>query len=88
MLTEQQQTVKLKKSKEEALKMVTLCLWCKHFLLSFGTDDYSELTPGNPPECQCYKGHWCLDRYSFTMKDYRIGMLKAQTCLDFERSDE
>lgn len=63
------------------------CLECKHFFLDLGSDDYSELTPGEPASLTCFAGHYYLDRHDY-FEVYKEMICKARTCPDFEPDPE
>ena len=43
--------------------MERLCVNCKHFYMSAGCPDYSDVTPGYSWEMACMKGMWNFDSY-------------------------
>ena len=59
------------------------CLFCKFFQLTY-EQDYSDLTPGAGLELGCNKRHWQFDEWEETEKDFRLHMLTAETCPDYE----
>ncbi len=58
-----------------------LCLWCRHFWMSFGEEGYSEVTPGCCGSIDCMKGHFS---HSVPLEyTFRECIAKANTCQDF-----
>jgi hypothetical protein len=59
-----------------------LCLCCKHFKIDFGTPDYSDVTPGDPPSYDCGKGLFpSEDNYP---ANFGYLIQTAKTCKDFK----
>ena len=68
--------------------MERLCVFCKHWLFSGGSQGYSEMTPGSNASMDCLKGHFTSDeQYLFIMgaDEYRKTILKAETCKDYKQ---
>lgn len=59
------------------------CFECKHFDMSFGEPDLSEITPGSPPSLDCYKGHFYV-YYGVDLAKFKKLIRKARECDDFE----
>lgn len=61
------------------------CFDCRWFFLDFGTDDWSDMTPGEEAEMVCISGHFRFARRD-EMKnaDYREAIHRAPTCENFE----
>lgn len=63
------------------------CLECKFFYLSFGTEDWSEVTPGSPPEIVCCRRHFNETIHEVgadNMPLFRELIRTARTCEEFE----
>lgn len=67
-----------------------LCIFCSYIYFDCGTPDYSEYTPGSPPEIACSMGHFrivpgeTVGRFAFDEVAYRDLMQLAKTCSDYE----
>jgi len=66
---------------------VKLCLYCKHWELSFEAD-WSEVTPGAGFESRCLKSHWYMNGNETDTRKYRENMEKGLTCPDFAAASE
>lgn len=58
------------------------CLECEHFYLDLGSEDWSEITPGDPACLGCTKMHWMVDRVDY-LECYKERICTARTCPDF-----
>lgn len=63
--------------------MEKLCVFCRHFYLSMGYGDLSEVTPGMDAEISCGKRRWRMEDY-FVERDFRNFILLANTCPEYE----
>ncbi len=60
------------------------CLLCEHCRIDFGCGDYSDVTPGDPLDFRCYKGHWDITQSHGGKTTLRSALAMAETCKDFE----
>ena len=72
-------------------KIIKLCCFCNNFHLSFETEDYSEVTPGENAEIGCTLGYWTMGNSYITdlvsqhpMEEYRRNIHKAINCDNFD----
>lgn len=69
--------------------MEKLCIGCKHFFIDFGREDWSELTPGDPPEVRCLKHHFSVeDPRDLTTEKFRKVLKTAINCQEYEWRSE
>lgn len=64
-----------------------LCIGCKHFCLNFGVKDWSDVTPGEPPQVVCR-----LIKFppAYGIKDcnrWRSLIATAKTCDAYEQRE-
>ncbi len=62
------------------------CLGCRWCYIDAGEPDLSEVTPGDPFDCSCRKGHWILTQRNFYKKTLGECISKAEDCKDWEPS--
>jgi hypothetical protein len=63
------------------------CILCKHLKFLTGEASYSEYTPGYDAEMSCGKGHWEFDFMYNSENEYRLTLLSAVMCEDFEETE-
>jgi hypothetical protein len=67
------------------------CTHCDHFALFQGFVG-GEYTGGSPGHIGCDRQHWTLgdnSRYGdWTAKEFRLAVLKGETCADFKRTED
>ena len=63
-----------------------LCIWCEHFNFDSGWGG-TDVTPGDPAELECNKGHWNLNGMYLGVNEYRRCMLTAQKCPDYQLAE-
>lgn len=61
------------------------CLECKHMVLSLGSPEYSEYTPGFSAEMYCLKSHWQYDAFNDGKKQVKVKLYTIRTCPDFKK---
>jgi len=64
------------------------CLLCAHYQWDSGSSGYSEVTPGYGWSSECNKGHFAMSGPDTSTREYRGNLLRAQSCPDFELSQE
>lgn len=64
------------------------CTACKWFYVESADYGYSEYTPSGPMHIECLKSHWRFDPYNLTCGILHKMFTTAETCPDFEVSDE
>lgn len=67
---------------------VASCLCCTHFVLDMGHGDWSEVTPGDPAEVSCRKGHFCWNEDRTQEHEIHGLMELGRECPDFKERDE
>ena len=60
------------------------CIFCKHFDIDLGSPGYSEYTPGSCGIAGCDKRHWNMTGDGNCREEFRLNLLKAETCPDFK----
>ena len=70
--------------RERAMNEKRLCLFCRHFSIDFGSQGYSEYTPGGPGSLECHRERWKRDATRVSEKEFAELMLFAQQCPDWE----
>lgn len=67
------------------------CTFCDHFTLDEGWSG-TEVTGGEPARIGCGKYHWTLGdgakRGEWTTKEFRLAVVKGETCADFKRTGD
>ena len=56
------------------------CLFCKYFVFTCGSPDWSEYTPGSDAEIYCGKNVFEIDLFGDSQKTYMNKMLTAKNC--------
>ena len=59
-----------------------LCLCCAYSEISFGSEGYSEMTPGSPAHIDCNRNHY--KRKDQHVDFYDSLIQQAKTCKDFK----
>jgi len=63
-----------------------LCVFCKHWQFSGGSEHWSEYTPAINASMDCAKGHYGaeFELEYITEEGFRNIILKAETCPDYD----
>lgn len=63
------------------MSSIKYCVGCKHFDISFGCANWSELTSDEPPSIECAKKHYYAEGFDI---DFHHLVRRAGYCEDFE----
>lgn len=63
--------------------MTRTCIQCQHFDIDMGHPAYSDVTPGDDARIECMRNHWSMENHE-GQKRFRLYIVKAETCPDFE----
>jgi hypothetical protein len=72
-------------AREPAQPNERTCVTCTHWSFYSGSPCYSAATPGDDWGSSCAKSHWKASGYDETEETYRLKLLTAQQCADYER---
>jgi len=62
------------------------CVLCEHFYVYFGSETYSDITPGSPGEAECLEGVWSVGAYDM-VSPFAYGTLNARICDKYQERD-
>ncbi len=63
------------------------CLDCKHLRLVGATPDWSDITPGDPMEWCCRKGHYYIDNDDLNAARVKSVLELGSTCTDYDEKE-